>query len=56
MKTVQRKNKKKNYFEKGFLMFMNNAVLVKTMVNLRKHKAIKLVAKGRKNYLLSKPA
>ena len=55
MKTVQRKNKKKNYFEKGFLMFMNNAVLVKTMVNLRKHKAIKLVAKARKNYLLSEP-
>ena len=53
--TEQRK-KAKNYFVKDFLKLMNNAVSIKTMKNLRKHRDIKLfITESRKNYLVSEP-
>ena len=54
--TQNLRNKAKNDFEKDFFKLMVNAVLGKTMENMRKHRHIKLITtERRRNYFVSEP-
>ena len=49
------RQKEKNNFEKDFFKMMNNVVFRRTIVNVRKHRNIKLITTERRNYLVSEP-
>ena len=50
------REKAKNDFEEDIFKFKNNAVFVKTLENVTKHRGAKLVTKERRrNYLVSEP-
>ena len=50
------RQKAKNNFVRDFFKLMNNAVFIKTIKNMKKHRNIKLVTTERKrNYLVPEP-
>lgn len=56
MNTELRKNNAKNDFKKELIKLTTNAIFVKTMKNIRKHKDTQLVAiQVIRNYLVSEP-
>ena len=53
---IDLKKKARNDFENDVFKFLNNAIFIKTMENVRKHRDIKLVStERRRNFLVLEP-